>query len=121
MNSKIDLNMSRRSFLKLTGAATLAAAGAGTLPGSQKAAAAVNPGDFESKYGVCDMCFNKCSLIARVRDDVVEKLDPNPKFHKSRGMLCAGETRESGNSMILIGSRRRSCGRAHGARENGSV
>lgn len=90
MNSKIDLNMSRRNFLKLSGAAALAAAGgSGNLLGVQGAAAAVKPKDFESKFGVCDMCFNKCSMIARVRDDVVEKLDPNPKFHKSRGMLCA--------------------------------
>ena len=35
------------------------------------------------------MCFNKCGLIARVEDGVVTKLDPNPKFTKSRGMLCA--------------------------------
>jgi thiosulfate reductase/polysulfide reductase chain A len=35
------------------------------------------------------MCFNKCGLIARVEDGVVTKLDPNPKFLKSRGMLCA--------------------------------
>jgi thiosulfate reductase/polysulfide reductase chain A len=90
MNSKIDLNMSRRNFLKLSGAAALAAAGgSGNLLGVQGASAAVKPGDFESKFGVCDMCFNKCSMIARVRDGIVEKLDPNPKFHKSRGMLCA--------------------------------
>ena len=89
MKSKIDLKMSRRNFLKLSGAAALAAAAGGGNPGVREAAAAVNPQDFQSKFGVCDMCFNKCSLIARVRDDVVEKLDPNPKFHKSRGMLCA--------------------------------
>ncbi len=89
MNSKIDLNMSRRSFLKLSGAAALTAAGGGSFLGAQGAQAAVDPGNLESRYGVCDMCFNKCSLIARVKDDVVVKLDPNPKFHKSRGMLCA--------------------------------
>jgi thiosulfate reductase/polysulfide reductase chain A len=90
MNSKIELKMSRRNFLKVSGTAALAAAaGSGNFLGVKGAAAAVNPEDFQSKFGVCDMCFNKCSLIARVRDDVVEKLDPNPKFHKSRGMLCA--------------------------------
>ena len=41
------------------------------------------------KYSACDMCLNKCGLIARVEDGVVKKLDPNPKFLKSRGMLCA--------------------------------
>ena len=43
----------------------------------------------ESLFSVCDMCLNKCGLIARVEDGVVTKLDPNPKFLKSRGMLCA--------------------------------
>ncbi len=41
-------------------------------------------------FSACDMCFNKCGLIARVDEfGVVQKLDPNPKFLKSRGMLCA--------------------------------
>jgi thiosulfate reductase/polysulfide reductase chain A len=37
----------------------------------------------------CGMCVNKCGVIARVRDGVIHKLDPNPEFIKSRGMLCA--------------------------------
>ncbi len=37
----------------------------------------------------CGMCVNKCGVIARVRDGVIYKLDPNPHFLKSRGMLCA--------------------------------
>jgi thiosulfate reductase/polysulfide reductase chain A len=43
----------------------------------------------EQHFSVCDMCLNKCGLIARVENGVVTKLDPNPKFLKSRGMLCA--------------------------------
>jgi len=35
------------------------------------------------------MCFNRCGLIARVEQGVITKLDPNPRFTKSRGMLCA--------------------------------
>jgi len=42
-----------------------------------------------SIYSACDMCFNKCGLIARVEKGVVRKLDPNPHSLKSRGMLCA--------------------------------
>ncbi|MCP3954770.1 MAG: molybdopterin-dependent oxidoreductase, partial [Desulfobacterales bacterium] len=42
-----------------------------------------------SMFSACDMCFNKCGLIARVEKGVVKKLDPNPKSLKSRGMLCA--------------------------------
>ena len=84
------LNVSRRGFLKLAGAAGAAAAltGAG-LPAPRMAEAATMSGPFENRFGVCDMCFNKCSFIARVKDGVVKKLDPNPKFLKSRGMLCA--------------------------------
>lgn len=38
----------------------------------------------------CGMCVNKCGVIARVRDGVIHKLDPNPNFFpKSRAMLCA--------------------------------
>ncbi len=40
-------------------------------------------------YTSCGMCVNKCGVIARVRDGVIHKLDPNPNFIKSRGMLCA--------------------------------
>ncbi len=87
MGTNQPLTLSRRNFLKVAGAA--AAAGTGLIrPNSANSATPEAP-SFESKYSVCDMCFNKCSLIARVRNGVVEKLDPNPKFHKSRGMLCA--------------------------------
>jgi thiosulfate reductase/polysulfide reductase chain A len=37
----------------------------------------------------CDMCVNKCSVIAVVEKGVVKKLNPNPESPKSRGMLCA--------------------------------
>ena len=38
---------------------------------------------------LCEICVNKCALIARVEDGVVTKLDPNPLFPKSKSMLCA--------------------------------
>ncbi len=38
---------------------------------------------------LCEMCVNKCALIAQVRNGVVKKLDPNPLFPKSKNMLCA--------------------------------
>jgi len=37
---------------------------------------------------LCEMCVNKCAAIARVEDGVVTKLNPNPRFPKSRNMLC---------------------------------
>ncbi len=46
-------------------------------------------GQIREVFSACDMCFNKCGLIARVENGVVKKLGPNPKYIKSRGMLCA--------------------------------
>src|SRR5262249_1303908 len=37
----------------------------------------------------CEMCVNKCSVIAVVENGVIHKLNPNPASPKSRGMLCA--------------------------------
>ncbi|NIQ92490.1 MAG: molybdopterin-dependent oxidoreductase [Deltaproteobacteria bacterium] len=92
MSAKLDTAISRRSFLKWTGAATAATAvGARTpvlhalVPSEENTAS----GRVEQHFSVCDMCLNKCGLVARVEDGVVTKLDPNPKFLKSRGMLCA--------------------------------
>ena len=84
--------MSRRGFMKLSGAAAACAAAGGP---SRVLHALVANGkkpiekDTRSVFSACDMCFNKCGLIARVEKGVVRKLDPNPKSLKSRGMLCA--------------------------------
>ncbi len=85
---KNDMHLSRRQMLKL---ASLASAGAllgGLAPLGGLARAAVPP-KIQRLFSSCDICFNKCGLIARVQDGVVKKLDPNPHFIKSRGMLCA--------------------------------
>jgi len=85
-------NLSRRGFMKLSGAAAACAAAGGP---SRVLHALVSSGerqiekDTRSVFSACDMCFNKCGLIARVENGVVKKLDPNPKSLKSRGMLCA--------------------------------
>jgi thiosulfate reductase/polysulfide reductase chain A len=91
MSIKTKGMMSRRSFMKLS-----AAAAATTVGGSSRVLYALVSGkeDNESdrirnQFSACDMCFNKCGLIARVENGVVKKLDPNPKSLKSRGMLCA--------------------------------
>jgi thiosulfate reductase/polysulfide reductase chain A len=84
--------MTRRRWLQLTGAASAAALASGG-PGAWRALAgsskAPSPPALEKKFSACDMCFNKCGLIARVEKGVVTKLDPNPHYLKSRGMLCA--------------------------------
>ncbi len=38
---------------------------------------------------LCEMCVNKCAALARVENGIVTKLNPNPKFPKSKNMLCA--------------------------------
>ncbi|EGJ49826.1 molybdopterin-containing oxidoreductase family protein [Desulfocurvibacter africanus] len=82
--------ISRRGFLKAAGAV---AAGLAAARPETVAAVAGSPAatitEWESRFSACDMCFNRCGLIARVENGVVRKLDPNPKFLKSRGMLCA--------------------------------
>lgn len=81
----------RRGFLKAACAAATVAAAGPVTPGEGLARelTPVQEAPWKSHYSVCDMCFNKCGLIARVQDGVVSKLDPNPNFLKSRGMLCA--------------------------------
>ncbi|WP_027183627.1 molybdopterin-containing oxidoreductase family protein [Desulfovibrio inopinatus] len=87
-------SLSRRGFLKAAGASVVSVAAGGAVAGGVRAthaaqAETVDDPGWESRFSVCDMCFNKCGLIARVKDGRVVKLDPNPKFLKSRGMLCA--------------------------------
>jgi len=92
MTAKNEQHISRRDFLRLAGASATAVAAtaitAATAAEAKAAAPAAAPA-WESKFGACDMCFNRCGLIARVEKGVIVKLDPNPKFTKSRGMLCA--------------------------------
>ncbi|MCF8033598.1 MAG: molybdopterin-dependent oxidoreductase [Desulfarculaceae bacterium] len=92
MSTTKKTGMTRRRWLKLSTAAS-AAALAGTGPGAWRALAADQknpaPPAVEKKYSSCDMCFNKCGLVARVEKGKVAKLGPNPHFLKSRGMLCA--------------------------------
>jgi thiosulfate reductase/polysulfide reductase chain A len=83
--------MNRRGFLKL---ATTGALGASLLEAESCKAPDKTAKDKTSRSRVeipttCDMCVNKCSLIAVVEDGVVKKLNPNPENPKSRGMLCA--------------------------------
>lgn len=83
--------MSRREFFRASGLVAAGVVGGPALLGGLREARAASPAKpaWDSRFSACDMCFNKCGLIARVEDGVVRKLDPNPKFLKSRGMLCA--------------------------------
>jgi len=92
MSAKNSGRLTRRNFMKLSGAAAVAAAAGGpscVLHALVSGKQGVEENQIRSMFSACDMCFNKCGLIARVEGSVVKKLDPNPKSLKSRGMLCA--------------------------------
>ena len=75
-----DTVFARRGFLKVSGAATAAAAVGGHSRILHALVTAQNtdkPGNATKRYSICDMCFNKCGLIAKVDNHgVVTKLDP---------------------------------------------
>jgi thiosulfate reductase / polysulfide reductase chain A len=80
--------LSRRKFLKISGATIAAAAAVGTV--SQ----AIEKSDAAKQKGVqkiptfCDICFWKCGAIAYVRDGELWKIEGNPLDPLSRGRLC---------------------------------
>src|SRR5260370_18212591 len=84
--------MNRRGFLKMaTGGAvgaTLLQAQACRMPPRQQNVAKDAVPRLEIPT-TCDMCVNKCSMIAIVEKGVLKKLNPNPENPKSKGMLCA--------------------------------
>lgn len=88
-----EKKLSRRGFLRASATAAATAAGVGSLAGRPTEAQAMGrpaqEGPVTDHYTACDMCFNRCGMIARVQNGRVVKLDPNPKFLKSRGMICA--------------------------------
>ena len=82
--------MNRRKFLKWTAGG---AAGATVITAShfvpmlrQPQAQAATRMEIPT---TCEMCVNKCSVIAVVENGVIHKLNPNPASPRSRGMLCA--------------------------------
>ncbi len=88
----MEVEISRRRFLK--GSVALSVVGAGGLGGSSlladvKKDAKKSSPLFKKVPTVCEMCVNKCTAIATVKNGIVTKLDPNPLFPKSKNMLCA--------------------------------
>lgn len=94
MSRLLDKNLSRRRFLGLSSCA-LATVAVGSQVKVLKALAMTGkvsePTAMTSKdvFTSCEMCVNKCGVIARVKNGVIHKLDPNPDYIKSRNMLCA--------------------------------
>ncbi|MBZ4643044.1 MAG: molybdopterin oxidoreductase, molybdopterin-binding subunit [Deferribacteraceae bacterium] len=88
------LKLSRRKFLAASGVTLAAASMAGGLSSIKAVAndeAKGKLGELGRKFvpSSCAMCVNKCGLIAEVVNGKIRKLNPNPKFFKSRAMLCA--------------------------------
>jgi thiosulfate reductase/polysulfide reductase chain A len=77
-----DVSIDRRRFIQIAGAGAAAATqiGCGRKPSTV--------GQRFEVATTCELCPNKCSVIAVVRDGLIRKLNPNPENPKSRGMLC---------------------------------
>ena len=99
----MEVEISRRKFLQ--GSVALSIAGVGALSTtnvlskqhdkSTKSGVITNnntktgTSDAHETATLCEMCVNKCAALARVENGVVTKLNPNPRFPKSKNMLCA--------------------------------
>lgn len=78
-----DTAIGRRRFIQIAGAG----ASAVTQIGCGR-----RPSTVGQRYEVpttCELCPNKCSVVAVVQDGLIRKLNPNPENPKSRAMLCA--------------------------------
>src|SRR6266581_1417534 len=83
--------MNRRRFLKFSaggaaGAAALATSAAYFTSFQKKQAVASGLQEIPT---TCEMCVNKCSIVAVVNNGIIQKLNPNPENPRSRGMVCA--------------------------------
>ena len=87
LRGALEHPLSRRTFVKVTGAAAGAAAAVPALLRSTEAAAANDAGTpdgletsdgVEVRYSVCLGCHSKCGTAVRVKDDTILKIDGNP-------------------------------------------
>ena len=85
----MKVEVSRRKFLQGSVALTV-------LGGSSVGFSSLMATEGQEKEGdaiqmtptLCEMCVNKCAAIAKVENGIITKLDPNPRFPKSKNMLC---------------------------------
>ena len=78
--------MERRTFIELLGAGTLLVP---PLACKLRGPIAAGPTNLNGIPTTCELCPNKCSLLAVVKEGRLAKLNPNPENPKSRAMLCA--------------------------------
>ncbi len=84
------MSVSRRKFLG--GAAALGAVGLSSTAGLRfvrRATAADRPAATRYVSSSCAICPSKCVFRGQVVNGVIKRLEPEPEFPKSRGMLCA--------------------------------
>jgi thiosulfate reductase/polysulfide reductase chain A len=82
--------MNRRRFLSVAAGSAATAAVASSV--SCFGPFAKKPAPTASRVEVpttCEMCVNKCSIIAVVENGRIQKLNPNLESPRSRGMVCA--------------------------------
>lgn len=87
-------SLSRRRFLKITGATFGATVAAASLSSVVKGAEKVDEKTGKTVKGIqkiptfCDICFWKCGAIAYVKDGKLWKIEGNPDDPLSNGRLC---------------------------------
>ena len=80
---------SRRTFFKVSGAATAGLTVAASLPKVfQSWAEEAGQKDMKQIPTFCELCFWNCGLIAKVENNKVVKVDGNPLSLRGRGRLC---------------------------------
>ena len=94
----MQVEISRRKFLQGSVALSVVAASTSALSSTKSNSdkkvlgttkTSFKKNEIKTVPTLCEMCVNKCAAYARVENDVVTKLDPNPHFPKSQNMLCA--------------------------------
>ena len=111
----MEKKISRRSFLKLSGAVSTGVA-VGLSAGTSKAKAAerIKPKKVQKISSVCEQCFWRCGIIATVEDGRLVNIEGNPLHPNNRGKICARgnagvslvyETDRLKNPMIRVGER----------------
>jgi thiosulfate reductase/polysulfide reductase chain A len=80
--------LSRRKFLKISGATIAAAAAVGTVSKALEKNGAAKQKGIQKIPTFCDICFWKCGAIAYIRDGKLWKVEGNPLDPLSRGRLC---------------------------------
>lgn len=111
----MDNKISRRSFIKIGGAAgTGVAVGISASPSKIQAAERIDPQKIERIPSVCEQCFWRCGIICNIIDGKLISIEGNPLDPNNRGKICARgnagvallyEKDRLKNPMIRIGER----------------